>query len=105
MNSGLAGLLIRVAGTTMGLMAVIMLCCIATPHIAKWIDKRLPRPTKGVGDEPSPENGQQEVQGPFDPQSLPEYDLNYKIYHKDIYGVDFKHGKEKQDGRSDNLDG
>lgn len=25
-----------------------------------------------------------------------KYDLNYKIYHKDIYGVDFRHGKEKR---------
>ena len=37
-----------------------------------------------------------EVQGMIDPQKLDEYDLNYKIYNKDIYGVDFKHGKRKK---------
>lgn len=102
MDNEVVRLLMRVMFTTFGLMAVIMLCCIATPYIAKWIEKKHPRPTQGEGSEPSPEK---DVQGPFDPQSLPEYDLNYKIYNKDIYGVDFKNGKEKQNGRSDNLDG
>ena len=41
-----------------------------------------------AGDVPS-------VRGPYDAQEE-KYDLNYKIYHKDIYGVDFKHGKEKR---------
>ncbi|MBR1723553.1 MAG: hypothetical protein IJ723_00815 [Ruminococcus sp.] len=90
-NSELVQLLIKVMGMSLGLMAVIMLCCVVTPHLAKLIDKhRPPRPTQDEADPNAPT-----VKGAFDASSEPEYDLNYKIYNKDIYGVDFKHGKEK----------
>ena len=84
MNSELVHLLLRVLGTTMVIMAVIML--------AKKIDEH--RPTKDEVPKPDPDEPQ--VKGPYDASSEPEYDLNYKIYNKDIYGVDFKHGKKKQ---------
>lgn len=104
MNSELVHLLLRVLGTTLALMAVIMLCCVVTPYLAKWIDKKRPRPTQ---DGESADPNAPAVKGPYDASSEPEYDLNYKIYNKDIYGVDFKHGKKRQeqDGGSDNLDG
>lgn len=90
-NTELVHLLLKVMGMSLGLMAVIMLCCIVTPYLAKQIDKhRPPRPTKNEADQNAPS-----VRGPFDASSDPDYDLNYKIYNKDIYGVDFKHGKEK----------
>ncbi len=81
-NTELVHLLLKVMGMSLGLMAVIMLCCVVTPYLAKQIDKhRPPRPTQDEADPNAPT-----VKGP---------DLNYKIYNKDIYGVDFKHGKEK----------
>ena len=92
MNSELVHLLLRVLGTTMVIMAVIMLCCVITPRLAKKIDEH--RPTKDEVPKPDPDEPQ--VKGPYDASSEPEYDLNYKMYNKDIYGVDFKHGKKKQ---------
>ena len=99
MDNEVVRLLVRVMLTSMGLMAVIMLCCVVTPRLAKFIDSHRKSPPA------EQQEGEQEVRGAFDAQSLPEYDLNYKIYNKDIYGVDFKHGKEKQNGRSDNFNG
>ncbi len=90
MENGIVSTLLRVMFTSLGLMAVIMICCLITPRLAKWIDSHKP-PKK---EEPVDPNAPT-VQGAFDKSSEPEYDLNYKIYHKDIYGVDFKNGKEK----------
>lgn len=79
------------------IMTLIAVACILTPKIAAVIIKRHPKlgesPERvdddcNAGTEPS-------VKGPYDAQHE-EYDLNYKIYNKDIYGVDFKHGKEKR---------
>ena len=99
MDSGIAEMLVKVMLTTFVLMAVIMICCVITPKLAKWIDAHR-RPTKdGGADSVRAENGADTpddgVHSPFEKSSEPEYDLNYKIYHEDIYGVDFKHGKEK----------
>lgn len=91
MDNEFVQLLLRVAFTTFILMGVIALCCILTPHLAKWIDRHRPRPTVDEAhsaDEP-------QVRGAFDASSDPDYDLNYKIYNTDIYGVDLKNGKEK----------
>lgn len=95
MNDELIKLLLRVMTTTFVLMAVIMLCCVVTPRLAKWIDDRRPPkpPDNGGKDEDS--SDMPDVRGPFDASHEEDYDLNYKIYNKDIYGVDFKHGKEK----------
>ena len=90
MENGLVQLLVKVMLTTFVLMGVIMLCCIVTPKLAKWIDAHRPQKEDAPEDPDAPK-----VQGAFDKSSEPEYDLNHKIYHEDIYGVDFKHGKEK----------
>jgi hypothetical protein len=74
-----------------GLMAVI------TPKIARVIEKR--HPELNAPKEEASENEGDGVKGVFDKQTE-KYDLNYKIYNTDIYGVDFKHGKKrKQDGK------
>ena len=76
------------------IMLFIALACIVTPKIARFIIKRHPK----LGENPErveDENSEPTVQGPYDAQKE-KYDLNYKIYNKDIYGVDFKHGKEKR---------
>lgn len=94
MNSELVVLLLKFIGGIAVIMGLIMLCCVLTPKIARKIEKKSP-------EDDSPEDGSVKpedytVQGPFDPQKLDEYDLNYKIYNKDIYGVDFKHGKKQK---------
>ncbi|MGN0633707.1 MAG: hypothetical protein ACI4JW_07530 [Oscillospiraceae bacterium] len=94
MDSELVRLLLRVLGTTMLLMAMIMLCCVVTPHLAKLIDKRLGNKKDNAPENPA-DPDEPSVKGPYDASSDEEYDLNYKIYNKDIYGVDFKHGKEE----------
>ncbi|MDE6149127.1 MAG: hypothetical protein K2F81_03400 [Ruminococcus sp.] len=96
MNSELVKLLIELLIGCAVVMAVIALICICTPKLARLILKKHPRladspervEENNAGDVPS-------VKGPYDAQEE-KYDLNYKIYHKDIYGVDFKHGKEKR---------
>ena len=75
------------------IMTLIVLACLVTPKIARKIEKRLPE-NEGTAENTDPAD--YTVQGPFDPQKLDEYDLNYKIYNKDIYGVDFKHGKKQK---------
>ena len=106
MNSELVTLLLKLVAGSAVIMAFIALACIVTPRIAKAISKRHPEwnsPARVDGDNES--GTAPSVKGAYDAQHE-EYDLNYKIYHKDIYGVDFKHGKEKRKkGRSDNLNG
>lgn len=96
MNSELVQLLLKLLFGCAIIMALIALMCIITPKIAGLIIKKHPR----LGE--SPERVQNNnageaptVMGPYDAQEE-KYDLNYKIYNKDIYGVDFKHGKEKR---------
>ena len=97
MNKELIILLLKFAGVVVVVMGLILLCCVVTPRLAKRIEKKLPQNEDADGEN---ENGVKpedyEVQGPFDPQKLDEYDLNYKIYNKDIYGVDFRHGKKQK---------
>jgi hypothetical protein len=81
-------------------MAAVMLCCIATPYLAKFIDKKRPQPPHD--DSPKDPN-EPTVRGPYDASSDKDYDLNYKIYNTDIYGVDFKNGKKRKNGRGNNI--
>ena len=96
MNRELVILLLKFAGILAAVMGLILLCCVLTPRIARKIEKKLPQDEEDSSDEESVKPEDYTVQGPFDPQKLDEYDLNYKIYNKDIYGVDFKHGKRKK---------
>ena len=88
-------ILIKFAVKALVIMAAIGLMALITPRLARFIEKRHPelnetKPTEGEGDD---------VKGIYDKQT-DKYDLNYKIYNTDIYGVDFKHGKKrKQDGK------
>lgn len=66
-------------------MALIALAAIATPYIAKFVDKHR-KPEKPKEDD--------EVRGMFDASKEDDFDPNYKIYNTDIYGVDKKHGKK-----------
>ena len=96
MNSELVSLLLKLIVGSAIIMAFIALACIVTPRIAKLLSKRHPEWNSPERVEDSNESGTApEVKGAYDAQHE-DYDLNYKIYHKDIYGVDFKHGKEKR---------
>ncbi|MDO5125170.1 MAG: hypothetical protein Q4D35_02200 [Ruminococcus sp.] len=96
MNSELVKLLVELVIGSAVVMAVIAFMCIITPRIAKLIIKKRPQlaenPERVNNDNASDVHS---VKGPYDAQDE-NYDLNYKIYNKDIYGVDFKHGKEKR---------
>ncbi len=97
LNRELVQLLIELVIGSAVIMAFIAVACIVTPKIAQKIIKRYPK----LGESPervqeSDEAGTEPtVKGPYDAQHE-KYDLNYKIYNTDIYGVDFKHGKEKR---------
>ena len=95
MNSELVTLLLKLIFGSALIMAFIALACIVTPRLAKVITKRHPEwnSPERVGDD-NESAGEPSVKGAYDAQKE-DYDLNYKIYNKDIYGVDFKHGKKQ----------
>ena len=93
MDNETVKMLIEFAVKALVIMAAIGLMAVITPKIAKIIEKR--HPDINEREEPQDDG----VKGPYDKQ-VEKYDLNYKIYNTDIYGVDFKHGKKrKQDGK------
>ena len=83
--------LIKFAVKALIIMAAIGLMAVITPKLARIIEKRHPELTEEKK-EPGEDDG---VRGIYDKQSE-KYDLNYKIYNNDIYGVDFKHGKKRK---------
>lgn len=98
MNKELVVILIQLVIGCAVIMTLIAIACITTPKIAARIIKRYPKlgesperveENDNAGTEPS-------VKGPYDAQHE-DYDLNYKIYNKDIYAIDFKRGKKKDD--------
>ena len=96
MNRELVILLLKFAGILAAVMGLIVICCVITPKIARRIEKKLPQDEAADGGDEGTKPEDYTVTGPFDPQKLDEYDLNYKIYNKDIYGVDFRHGKKQK---------
>lgn len=73
-------------------MVLIALALVATPYIAKHIDKnRKPAPSE----EKKAEDGDGEVHSIFEKSELEDFDPNYKIYNTDIYGVEKKNGKKQ----------
>ena len=88
-------ILIKFAVKALVIMAAIGLMALITPRLARFIEKRHPE----LNEPKAPDKEGDGVKGIYDKQSE-KYDLNYKIYNTDIYGVDFKHGKKrKQDGK------
>ena len=94
MNNELVTLLLKLIIGSAVIMTFIALACIATPRIAKLFAKRFPNAASPERVQDDNESGEApSVKGAYDAQKE-DYDLNYKIYNKDIYGVDFKHGKK-----------
>lgn len=83
--------LLKYVGYTALIMVLIALVCILTPKIARRIEKK--HPSLAAKEEDMPDPSKYEVKDPYGVSKLKDYDLNNKIYNEDIYGVDFKHGK------------
>ena len=88
MDSEMISVMIEFLIKAVAIMAVIALMAVITPKIAAFIQKRHPE----INEPPKPPDDG--VKGVYDKQNE-KYDLNYKIYNTDIYGVDFKHGKKQ----------
>ncbi|MBR1764209.1 MAG: hypothetical protein IJ746_02335 [Ruminococcus sp.] len=97
MNSELVKLLVELVIGSAVIMGVIAAACVLTPRLAKLLSKNHPEWLAGPArvEDGSESGTAPEVKGAYDAQHE-DYDLNYKIYNTDIYGVDFKHGKEKR---------
>lgn len=112
MDKGLADTLINVVMGCAFIMAFIVSACLVTPKLARLIEKKFPQmkesperveeSAKGHSPEDkSPEGNSPEeytVKSIFESSKVEGFDPNYKIYNKDIYGVDFKHGKKQKNG-------
>ena len=83
------------------IMTLIVLACLVTPRIAKFIEKKNPRIAERnrQAEEKYISPEKYEVKDPYGKQETPEgFDPNYKIYNEDIYGVDFKYEKKQKNG-------
>lgn len=82
------------------IMGLIVIACLVTPKIARWLEKKYPQlkdtPERVEGDLQGADPKDVKVQGLFDRSQLEDFDPNYKIYNTDIYGVDFKHVKKQK---------
>lgn len=97
MDKELVEMLVKLVIGSAAVMALIAAACIITPKLAARIIKRYPKLGSSPERVDDDENADKvpEVKGPYDAQHE-DYDLNYKIYNKDIYGVDFLNGKQKR---------
>lgn len=109
MNEELLSKLWQLGGTVVIVMILIVLACLVTPKIAKWIEKnnpdladkvertglapeRVEEDAKGrIPDENSGEG--YEAHSVFEASKEEDFDPNYKIYNEDIYGWNFKKKK------------
>ena len=98
LNKELVNTLLQLGAATAVIMLLIVLACLVTPKLARFLEKKYPqlkespeRVEKKQGDNP-----ESDVQGPYDASKIDDFDPNYKIYNEDIYGVDFKHGKKRK---------
>lgn len=116
MNKELLAKLGQLGSTVVVVMIMIVLACLVTPKIAKWIEKKNPElaekvERKGLAPErveedakgriPEDDSGEgYETHSTFESSEEEDFDPNYKIYHEDIYGFNFKK-KKNNDGTSD----
>ena len=81
-------------GKAVLVMTLIALAAVATPYIAKRIDKNKKTDTEKASAENLSQQQGGEVHSPFEKSKDEDFDPNYKIYNTDIYGVEKKHGKK-----------
>lgn len=105
MNSELLSLLGLLAVKCCIVMAFIVLACLVTPKLAKWLQKSNPELAEKIerGGLGAPERVDDAVTGhspqeeyeahsAFESSKDDSFDPNYKIYHEDIYAL----GKKKK---------
>lgn len=98
MNKELVSVLLRLLGKVSAVMILIVIACLVTPKIAKWIEKKQTSQSdpSAEGEDVDVKAENYDVKGPFDADKQDDWDPNYKIYNTDIYGVDFKNGKKRK---------
>lgn len=111
LNKELLLLLGKLAIGCVIIMSLIVIACLITPKLARFIEKRHPNLAENddpervddnvTGNDPRNYN----VQGMFDKSKLDDWDPNYKIYNEDIYAFNFKKKKKQSPEKSaDNVD-
>ena len=107
LNKELLLLLLKLAAGCVVIMTFIVIACLITPKIARFIEKRHPE----LAEKDDPERVDGENTG-NDPENykVDGWDPNYKIYNEDIYALNFKKKKKnvsseavkKDDGNKNN---
>ena len=114
MNHELLNLLGSLALKCGIIMVLIVLACLVTPRMAKWIQNKNPQladkiERKGLAAPERVENTatghspqeNYEVHSAFEASKDENFDPNYKIYNQDIYALNF--GKKNK--KSDDIQG
>jgi hypothetical protein len=112
MNHELLNLLGSLALKCGIIMVLIVLACLVTPRMAKWIQKKNPQladkiERKGlaqperVEDTATGHSPQEnyEVHSAFEASKDENFDPNYKIYNQDIYALNFGKKNKKSDDK------
>ena len=106
MNSELLSLLGPLAVKCCIVMAFIVLACLVTPKLAKWIEKKNPAlaekiEQRGVAPERADNAAEgnspreYEAHSAFEASKEEGFDPNYKIYNEDIYALNLGRKKKK----------
>lgn len=103
MNTELLSRLGGIAVSCIIIMAFIVVACLVTPRLARWLEKRSPGlterlekrgilPPERVEDAATGRDPQEtyEAHSAFESSKDEDFDPNYKIYHEDIYGWKLK---------------
>ena len=92
-------MLLKLAAGCVVIMTFIVIACLITPKIARFIEKRHPElaekddPERVDGENTGNDPENYKVQGIFDKSHIDGWDPNYKIYNEDIYALNFKKKK------------
>ena len=90
LNKELLLLLLKLAAGCVVIMTFIVIACLITPKIARFIEKRHPElaekddPERVDGENTGNDPENYKVQGIFDKSHIDGWDPNYKIYNEDI---------------------
>ena len=103
MNHELLNLLSSLALKCGIIMVLIVLACLVTPRMAKWIQKKNPELAKkierdGIGNASAEDY---EAHSAFEASKEDDFDPNYKIYNEDIYAFNFGKKKKKAEDKQE----
>ena len=99
MNTELLSKLGSLAVTCVIAMILIVLACLVTPKLAKWIEKKNPELAEkierdGIGKTSAEDY---EAHSAFEASKEDDFDPNYKIYNEDIYAFNFGKKNKSED--------